>query len=146
MPQVSKHPLAKPIEKKVTEIFLETIVRTNTTSKATTLIRDLLTPTEQVMLAKRLAIAYLLEKGWGYRPISQTLKVSLATIARIKNIRNTAGESFKTILESMLREEMIKNWFAQLENIITAIPPKGRNWSEWAKQRYLRQKQTQQKL
>ena len=136
MPQVSSNPLSKPVQEKVLNIFLETFTRLNNKTKAKQLLYDLLTPTERVMLSKRLSIAYLLEKGYPYRIISETLKVSLTTIARVNLSRHISGEGYRQILQSMITEEEIADYFEQLEEKISQIlPPKGKNWATWRKQR-----------
>ena len=46
------------------------------------LLKQLLTPTEQVMLAKRLALILMIQKGYSYTTIGQTLKMTPTTINR----------------------------------------------------------------
>lgn len=43
----------------------------------------LLTPTERIMLAKRLALIVMIERGYSYYEIWKTLKVSTSTIKRM---------------------------------------------------------------
>lgn len=134
MPQVSKHFLSAKIQEKITHIFLETIVRLKNKNQAERLLSDLLTPTEKIMLAKRLSIAYLLEKEIDYRTISQTLKVSLTTIARISNTRKVSGEEYRNILKQMIKEEDIQQFFSEIDyKLSTILPPKGKNWNQWRK-------------
>jgi len=55
------------------------------------LMRELLTNTEKIMLAKRLALIVMLGKGHSFEQISETLKISPSTIARF----SLAAESGK---------------------------------------------------
>ncbi len=44
---------------------------------------DLLTPTERIMFSKRLAVIYMLTKGYTFGAIQETLRVSPSTVARV---------------------------------------------------------------
>ncbi len=61
MTQVSKYPISDLVYQRILEIFFETLVGIKTKAEAYQFIKDFLSPTEQTMLSKRLAIAFLLE-------------------------------------------------------------------------------------
>ena len=67
-------------------------------------LRSFLTPTEQIVLAKRLAIARMLEAGCSYEDIKLELKVSSATIASVAEIMATPG------IQSALSKLRIDDW------------------------------------
>ncbi len=56
MTKVSRRYLNKELENRIIEVFLKTIVDIKTTVEAKNFIEDLLSPTERIMLVKRLAI------------------------------------------------------------------------------------------
>jgi uncharacterized protein YerC len=62
---------------------------------AAKLLRDLLSEQEASMLARRLKIALLLEKGWSYEDIRKAIKVSHSTIAKIQLWLKTYGDGFR---------------------------------------------------
>ena len=62
---------------------------------AAKLLRDLLSEQEAVMIARRLKIALLLEKGWSYEDIRKAIKVSHSTIAKIQLWLKTYGDGFR---------------------------------------------------
>jgi Trp operon repressor len=129
MPQVSKYPLSPQVEKRMFEIFVDSFRKIYSKKLALNLLNDILTPTEKIMLAKRLSIAYLLEKEYDYRSISSLLKVSLGTVARINNIRKTSGKGYKHVLKLLLNEQKVINFFDKIElSIAHTLPPKSRNW------------------
>lgn len=64
-------------------------------------IFDLLTPTERIMLAKRLAIAAFLIEGLPYHAISEMLKVSTSTIGRVNLWLKTAGDGYRLVIEKI---------------------------------------------
>lgn len=55
-------------------------------------LKDLLTPTEMKMLAKRIQIAKMLIEGHDYRAIRNYVRVTDTTIAKISNILATSNE------------------------------------------------------
>lgn len=83
MPQVSKYLLEKQVKNRVFEVFWKTIAGLNTTPQVKEFFDELLTPTEKIMLAKRLAISILLYKKYSYEDIVDILKVSPSTIGNI---------------------------------------------------------------
>lgn len=58
------------------------------------LLKDLLTRTETIMLAKRIQIAIMLIQGFPYDIIKNEVKVQNDTIAKISNILNTSEEGY----------------------------------------------------
>ena len=141
MPQISKNPLSKKIEKKVFEIFLETFSQIKTKEVASNLLSDLLTPTEKIMIAKRLSIAYMIHLGYEYRTISRVLKVSLGTIARIKKIYSKSQGGLKLIINKISLYDQINDSLTKMvEDVIGLQPPKGLDWTMWRKHRLLPKK------
>ncbi len=107
MGQVSKYPISKNIADRIFEIFLTTFVRIRDEQEADQFVSDLLTPTEKIMLAKRLAIAFLLAKDYDYRAIKYILKVSSGTISSVNLAIQHGSEGYKKVIEKILREESL---------------------------------------
>lgn len=101
MPQISKVPIKKSIETKIRRAFSQSLANISSESEMEKYIFDLFTPTERVMLAKRLAIAALLVKGVTYLEISQKLKVSTSTVARVNLWLKHSGSGYKTAVEKI---------------------------------------------
>ena len=136
MTQVSKRYLSPNAQKRMYEILIKAISKASYSQDIIQFLTDLLSPTEQIMLAKRLAIAYLLLKGtWTHREISKILKVSVTTIQRVSFTINTGGKGYKKIIGALTRDEKIEAFIEKLTDTITSIPPTGRNWSNWRKDR-----------
>ncbi|KKU82653.1 MAG: hypothetical protein UY10_C0027G0002 [Microgenomates group bacterium GW2011_GWA2_47_8] len=118
------------------EIFVNAISKAKYKSDVDGFLMDLLSPTERIMLAKRLAIAYLLvKKDWTHREISRILKVSLATIQRVSLVLNVQGNGYRKIVNSLLKDEQIENFMNKIADAIAVIPPGGANWKQWRKER-----------
>ena len=107
MSQVSKYPIAKDIADRIFEIFLKTFVEIKNKEIADQFISDLLTPTEKIMLAKRLAIAFLLEKNYDYRTIQKIIKVSTGTITSVNTVLQHGSEGYKKLVLKIMREEKL---------------------------------------
>src|SRR3989344_7650258 len=94
MTQVSKYPVSKDVYERIFEIFL----------------KEFLTPTEQVMLAKRLSVAFLLSKDYNYREISKILRVSTGTVNRVA-LSYRKESHYKMVIEEILRDERMDEFW-----------------------------------
>lgn len=123
MSKVSRRILDKELENIIFEVFLKTIVDIKTTTDAKNFIEDILSPTERIMLIKRLAIAVLLTKGETYEYIDHTLKVSRATIMTVslwlKHGKGGYGKVVDKILKAQSKEKLIGN----IEEILMKLSP-----------------------
>ena len=104
MAQVSKKFLPVDVTNRITETLLEAVSQVKGRKDTALFLNDLLTPTERVVLAKRLAIAVLLLKGWGYESIQNFLKVSSDTVGKVALIVKH-NQGYPKIVEKMLRTE-----------------------------------------
>ncbi|MEK7590474.1 MAG: Trp family transcriptional regulator [Patescibacteria group bacterium] len=85
MPKISKNKLDKNTYDFLSNNLICALTDLNNKKDVTSLMDSLFTQTERLMLAKRLAIAALLERGLSYKKISNLLKVSSVTIGFVKN-------------------------------------------------------------
>jgi len=80
--------------------------------EAANFLKDLLSPQEIEMLAKRLKIADLLLNGWGYNAICDNLKVGEGTVARVSEWLKLTGDGYRLItkrLKDKRKERKIEN-------------------------------------
>jgi len=131
MSQVSKYPVNKDIEERMFNIFYRVLANLRSKEQVKEFMLDLLTQTEQVMMAKRLAIALLLVKGKGYIYIRDMLKVSTSTILLTKQWLLLGGSGYKKAAEQVIKEEDIEEFFDKLEELYQrlTIPQQGKDWS-----------------
>ncbi len=122
MSQVSKYPIKKEIADRIFEILIKTLIKVRDKEEANHLAEDLFTPAEKIMLAKRLAIAFLLMKGYQYRNISQLLRVSLGTIASVNLSINNGRNGYKAILERIKNEERLDEFFKNMIDSVVSVP------------------------
>jgi len=123
MPQVSRRSLSRNVQDKMFKIFFESLAQLSNPSDIQKLVLDLLGPVEQTMLAKRLAIALLLIKGYQYETIKDILKVSQGTISKINMILNLKGEGYNMTVKRILRKQKIENLFNLIEDATIQILP-----------------------
>lgn len=119
MTQVSKYPLKKEIEEKIFEILLKTIADLKKPEEVEGFLDDFLSPVEKIMLAKRLAIAVLLGKGYDYRGIREILKVTPGTVAGVNIKLKYGGRGCKRIVEKFLKEEKIEKLFEKIDEALS---------------------------
>ena len=82
MTHVSKHKVPTKIEKEIVEAFMRALLSTNP-KRGRARLYAILTSTERIMLAKRLAIVTMLDRDSSYYEIERTLNVSGSTIKRL---------------------------------------------------------------
>ena len=120
MPQVSKYPVPKDVYERAFEVFLKTIARLNTKRQVADFLEEFLSPTEQVMLAKRLAIAFLLSKKYDYREISKILRVSTGTVGRVA-MNCEEGSNFAKVVNKILQDEKIEEFWLTVGEKIASL-------------------------
>lgn len=103
MAKISKNLMDKDTEKHIWKSLLEAFREVRTNFEVEILLNDLLTPSEKIMLAKRLAIAFLLMKGQSYAEISKKLKVSFATISLVRSAKLRDGRGYQHLLSVILK-------------------------------------------
>ncbi|MBN1263716.1 MAG: hypothetical protein JW991_05165 [Candidatus Pacebacteria bacterium] len=123
MAQISKLQLRKEIEQRMYDVFFESLASQKNKDGIEKLLDDLLTPTEKVMLAKRLAIALLLLQNYQYRTIIDFLKVSFSTIHRVSLWLKTEGAGFRETLKTMEKKDRFRKMLEQIADFYTKITP-----------------------
>lgn len=114
MAQVSRLFLSKNLYERIFEIFFKSILKLKNKKEAEEFFNDLLTPTERIVLAKRLAIAMLLAKDYDYRTIRSILHVSPPTIAHVKNTLKRSGTGYRKTIGRLMREEKTKELLLEI--------------------------------
>ena len=105
MAQVSKLPLQKKVADRIYDFFLRAIYNLKNTNDVEKFLDDLLSPTEKVMICKRLAIAVMLEKGYSYETIAGVLRVSPVTIGKIALRLKYSGDALRKVAKYGLEKK-----------------------------------------
>ena len=122
MGQVSKRLISKEIADRIFDVFVKSFIKIRNVEDAQKLADDLFSPTERIMLAKRLAIAFLLMKGYEYREIGKLLGVSTGTIASVNLSLQHGSKGYATILERIAQEEQLEDFFMNIAEKILSLP------------------------
>ena len=129
MPHLSSKRVKKDIFKRMTNEFINAVAELKTKEEIKGFLRELLTPTERVMLAKRLAIILMLKKGYSFKAVEKTLKISSSTSLRFW--RSLKTKPFVFLLKDMKKREARKKFWEELERLSRfGLPPRGRG--RWA--------------
>ncbi|KKR71069.1 MAG: hypothetical protein UU12_C0009G0013 [Candidatus Woesebacteria bacterium GW2011_GWA2_40_7b] len=121
MTQVSKFLLSKDSEDKISNFLFETIANIKTKNDVSEFLKDFLSPTELVMLAKRLAIGVLVSsKKYEYKQISRILRVSTTTVGSVSGLYKSDGY-YKKIVDRISANETSKKSLIQIAEIVASI-------------------------
>jgi len=116
----SKHFMNEKIEKKVYEVLINSIKNTKSSDEVIDFVNDLLSPAEQLMLAKRVCIAFmLLENRYSYEDIIKTLKVSDGTIAKVHAVLALQGKGYRKTIGDILIRKIVRNSLSEFLDLIT---------------------------
>ena len=132
MSQVSKYKLSDKIYGKIFSLFPQFLYRLTSKGKQNILIDTFFTNTEKIVVAKRVAIAFMLVKGYRYDQIVNKIKVSHGTVAKIAESLKTHDHLITEELEKIAKEDAFSDFLNAIGyQIATMLPPKGSNWSRW---------------
>lgn len=136
MTQVSKYPVSKDVYERCWEIFTKTLIGIKNSKDADEIVSDLLTPTERIMLTKRLAIAFLLTEGYEYREIIKLLKVSFQTISSVNNSLQYGNNGYKRAVSRIKKDERLMEIINKTAQALISPATVGKGSGTW---RYLKQ-------
>jgi len=112
----SKKTLAKGVEAQILNTLYQLVADLKTPKEAKLFLEEILTPTELIIFAKRLATACYLVDGTTYQKIKEILGLSSATIAGIEqNLKKSAG--FALALKKIEAERWASAWAQKIERI-----------------------------
>jgi uncharacterized protein YerC len=121
MTQVSRFPLPKDLERQMFTLFRRVLVNLKSEEDVSDFLDDLLSPTEKMMLGKRLAIAFLLDKGYDQRTIRTILKVSLTTVNSVNYWLKHKGKGYRKVIRTIRQEEKWQEFFDKLDSALYEI-------------------------
>lgn len=128
MTQISRYPVSSTVNKQILQLFRNAISSLKDSEEIDEFLEDFLSPVEKIMLAKRLAIAVMLAKGYDYQSIKAILRVTPSTIAAVSIRLKYSGRGYKKTVEKILREEKINDFWQRVDLVISSIPQsKGTN-------------------
>ena len=123
MSQVSKRILKADVTERLFQNFWEMFANIKQTRQIQLFLEDFLSPTEKIMLAKRMAIAILFSKGYDHRTISSMLKVSTTTVNNIARFLNAKTPGYQLLIKKYSQKQSIKEFIQELERYFYRLQP-----------------------
>jgi uncharacterized protein YerC len=117
----------KKIADKIYNQLLNHVTYKGSAKDRRVLCSDLLTYTERIMLAKRLAILCMLGEGYSFEDIQETLRVSPSTVGRLWQA--TQKGKYAHITRIVRKRKLSESIVEILEQIL--VLPKPRNAPQW---------------
>lgn len=112
---MSKSKVNPHLKKELFKTLHQAICDLKSSGEVAEFLQAFLSPSEHETLAKRLAVAYWLNKGRGYENIRKNLKVSSATIASIQSSMKNNGVSLA--LRNIKAEEWANVWAEKIRKL-----------------------------
>lgn len=134
MGRVSRRKVKKDIFNKINEQFIKTISKMETKRKIKFFLEELLTKEEKVMLSKRLALIFMLERGYSFNYIKNTLKMSGSTLGRIR--RDIKKGRYKSLVNQIKKEKKKDEFWSDLERLLRVGMPPMSGLGRWREPTY----------
>lgn len=117
MPHISKRKLSLKAEKALITNLNSVLTRIGDSQEMVGFIHALLTPTEELMIAKRLALIILIEEGMNDSQIADTLHVTRITVAKMRYFYESRGKGFQIALKKLHEQKQFKNFKSLLVSL-----------------------------
>lgn len=105
MPHVSRNRLSKKIEQELTGKLNQVLTILNSSDEMFAFLEALLTETERLMLAKRLATIILLNEGLPDSQIAEILHITRITVAKMRYYNKARGQGFNIALAKLEKQK-----------------------------------------
>lgn len=144
MPQLSRRFIKREVKERILDLFWDSFIRISNKNRAVAFLQDLLSKTEIAMISKRLAIAFLLTKGYDYDEIDELVKVSSATVSKVKLVLED-GQGYQSIVNQIIKDEKWDKFWNELEEVFQKIlpPTPGTNWKAVRKEQWVKRRKNQ---
>ena len=96
--------IAKDVEGRTLYEFALALSEIHDPQEALEFVRDLLSPQEAGMFARRIKIAELLLDGRTYQEVQEAMKVSQTTIARVGEWLKRSGSGYRLVVERLKKK------------------------------------------
>ena len=135
MVYVSKQTLSRDARTRLDKKLAETFVALKTLSGGERFLSELLTPSEHLMLAKRLTAIFMLSEGVSQYRIKQTLRLSSSTVARLAHTLDAGG--FEHIVHACHKKKDREILWHDLEKMLRlGMPSMGIDRWDWLDELY----------
>ena len=130
MSQVSKRMLSPDIQERLFQNFWEMFADIKTAKQIKSFFEDFLSPTEKIMLAKRMTIAILFSQGYDHRAISSMLKVSTTTVNNVAKYLQAKTPGYQLLIKKYLQKESTREFLEDLARTFYRFSSPGKVFME----------------
>ncbi|MBI4973765.1 helix-turn-helix domain-containing protein [Candidatus Roizmanbacteria bacterium] len=117
MAQISRYEVKEEVLDRLQCLFFDVVAKQHSKENFLTLLNELLSPTERIMLSKRIGIIYLLEKGVAIHRICKALHMSTSTVAqyilRFRDKKSLINQIVKNVIQREKVKGAIKDVFSE---------------------------------
>lgn len=106
--KVKYYQLPSKEKKEYLNMFYGMVEKLNSRDEIENFFKDLLTPSEVVMIARRLKVAFLLLEGYNHREIKKRMKVGFATVANVEHWLRSGFGGYEKIINKYKRNKKSK--------------------------------------
>lgn len=117
MVRISPYKISRDAYTKVFSVFYEVIGKGCSRDEFDKILFELLSPSERIMIVKRIAVIYLLMKNVNYKSICSILKVSYTTVSKFRIIM----EDSKGIVPALTNKVVLEKISLALEDLFNKI-------------------------
>lgn len=138
----SRFPIPNNLLEKLFGLFFEVMGNKSSKDEFIKVMFDLLSPAERIMIAKRVAIIYLLMKNVEYYNICERLKVSSSTVAKFALLMEKS-EGIVPTFKNIVKIQKVALFLKEILNEIYHPGLYGINWSAaWERKRNVEKEKT----
>lgn len=127
MVRLSKYKVKETVSQRIFELLFEVMGKHNNRDVFFSVLFDVLSPTEQLMVAKRIAAMYLIQKQIDYTVICDVLKISTATVAKYTLLLERS-RGIKKALTALIQHDKINLIFRDFLASLNGPGSYGINW------------------
>jgi len=117
MPHVSRIQLNKRVEEKLIDSLEIVLTKASKKDEMNKFLFSLMTHTEKLMLAKRLAVVVLLKEGLTQSEISRALNLTRVTVNKMELLLETRKEGYNIALRILAEEKLL----AEFKDILVKL-------------------------
>lgn len=124
MPHVSSKRVKKKVFNRISDELIATVSKLKGAQEIKGFLNELFTPTERVMLAKRLAAYLMIKRGYSFSVIEKTLKMSPSSLVRFWKVTKERHLTF--IMKEVNRQKNNQKFWGEIESLLRmGLPPRG---------------------
>ena len=123
MSQVSKRAVSREVLSETFNSLFTALAKTSDAGAIAKILDDILTPTERVMIAKRVMAAILSDRGYTLREIGEILKMSTTTINAVRREIKKRGEGYRMIFTIMPKRARLDELADKAERVLRGVIP-----------------------